>query len=117
MELGLDVFSIQMHTKSMKLPSPLEMQLLALVADDERSGREVAKSYREATGETVGYGSLYTCFRRMAEKGWISVRDDGDRDGRVRFFKIDIDGRRALENGRRYYAEIAGFGLQEGRVL
>lgn len=101
---------------AMKLPSPLEMQLLALVADDERSGREVAKLYKQEIGETIGYGSLYTCFRRMVEAGWVTVRDDKDEDGRVRFFKIDVDGRRALTNGRGYYAGISSFGLSEGRA-
>lgn len=100
----------------MKLPSALELQLLALVADDERSGREVAKLYKQESGKAIGYGSLYTCFRRMVEAGWVTVRDDQDEDGRVRFFKIDIDGRRALENGREYYAGIASFGSSEGRA-
>lgn len=100
----------------MKMPSPLEMQLLALVADDERSGRQVARLYKEETGETIGYGSLYTCFRRMVEAGWVTVRDDQDEDGRVRFFKIDIDGRRALTSGREFYAEVANFGLPGRRT-
>jgi DNA-binding PadR family transcriptional regulator len=100
----------------MKLPSPLEMQLLALIADDERSGREVAQMYKAETGEAIGYGSLYTCFRRMVEAGWVKVRDDLDEDGRVRYFKIDVNGRRALQNGRAFYAGISTFGLPEGRT-
>ncbi len=99
----------------MKLPSPMEMQLLALVANDERSGRDVAKLYQQETSKTISYGTLYTTFRRLKDDGWVKVRDDQDQDGRVRFFKIDVDGRRALANGREFYAGIAGFGLPEGR--
>src|SRR5882672_2194547 len=101
----------------MKMPSPMEMQLLAIVAGDERSGREVAKLYEQETGKTISYGTLYTTFRRLAESGWVKVRDDQDDDGRVRFFKLDIEGRRALAAGREFYASLATFGLPEGSPI
>ena len=97
-----------------KIASPTEMQLLALVTTEERSGREVAKLYEQEAGQPISYGTLYTTFRRMHEAKWVKVRDDHDEDGRVRFFKIDIDGRRALADGRRFYAGIANFGWLEG---
>ena len=96
----------------------MEMQLLALVAGtEELSGQEVFNLYREETGKCISYGTLYTTFRRLKENGWVKVRDDHDEDGRIRFFQIDIDGRRALDNGRRYYASIASFGLQGWRPV
>jgi DNA-binding PadR family transcriptional regulator len=94
----------------MKLPSPVEMQLLALVASQERSGREVAKLYEQETGKSMSYGTLYTTFRRLIDSGWVKARDDEDSDGRVRFFRIDVNGRKALAEGREYYAGIATFG-------
>ena len=92
------------------------MQLLALVAHEERSGREVAKLYEQETGKSISYGTLYTTFRRLKESGWVKTRDDEDEDGRVRFFRIDVDGRKALAEGREYYAGIANFGMPEGRT-
>lgn len=94
----------------------MEMQLLALVADDERSGREVAEMYENEIGTPISYGTLYTTFRRLKDNGWVKTRDDQDQDGRVRFFKIDIDGRRALASGREFYAGIASFGLSGRRT-
>lgn len=85
------------------------MRLLALVADRERSGREVAKLYAQETGETISYGTLYTTFRRLKDAGWVRVREDQDDDGRVRFFRIDARGEQALRKGRNYYAGIASF--------
>src|SRR5688572_30296336 len=99
----------------MKLPSPVEMQLLALVADRELSGREVAKLYEKETGKSISYGTLYTTFRRLKESSWVKSRDDEDADGRVRYFRIDVNGRKALAEGRDFYSEIAGFGIPQRR--
>ena len=90
-------------------PSEMEFQLLALVASRERSGREVAKAFREETGKDISYGSLYTAFRRMREAGWVKTRDE-EQDGRVRYFKITATGARALADRRRTYARLAIFG-------
>ena len=43
----------------------MEMQLLALVADQERAGREVAKLYHQETGKSIAYGTLYTTGRNL----------------------------------------------------
>lgn len=108
---------MQVYSNCMKLPSLIEMRLLTLVAVEEMAGRDVAEAYHESTGETISYGTLYTTFRRMHERGWVKVRDDEDQDGRVRYFKIDADGRRALAEGRESYAEIAAFGLPKRRFV
>jgi DNA-binding PadR family transcriptional regulator len=97
------------------IPSPIGMQLLSLVEHEERAGREVAKLYEQETGKPIAYGTLYTTFRRLRDAGWVKVRDDEDADGRVRYFQIDIDGRRALSNGRAFYAAIPRFGLPKLR--
>ena len=93
----------------MKLPTPLEMHLLSLVAHDELAGREVARRYTEETGKSISYGTLYTTFRRLKETGWVDVRDDHDDDGRIRYFKLTANGRIAVRDGAAYYAEIVGF--------
>jgi len=98
----------------MSSPSPTEMQLLALVSDEELSGREVAKLFKESTGKAISYGTLYTTFRRLKDAGWVSVRDDEDEDGRIRYFRIDGPGIRALARGREFYRRIATFGQQKG---
>ena len=88
---------------------------MALVTDQERSGREVAKLYEQETGKSISYGTLYTTLRRLAESRWVKVRDDADKDGRLRYFSIDVDGRKALAEGREYYAGIASFAMPQWR--
>jgi DNA-binding PadR family transcriptional regulator len=92
----------------MDIPSDVEFQLLALTVT-ERSGREVAKLFRKATGRAISYGTLYTTFRRLREWGWITVRDDEDGDGRVRWFRITRPGARAVNAARERYRELAAF--------
>lgn len=95
----------------MDLPSEIEMKLLALVAT-ERSGREAAKKFKAVEGRPMSYGTLYTTFRRLKEAGWVTMRDDADADGRVRYFKITGRGVDALERARRYHERLATFGLE-----
>jgi len=96
----------------MNLPSDVEFQLLTLVIV-ERCGREVAKLYKKITGREISYGTLYAAFRRMVEWRWVDVRDDEDQDGRVRWFKITGPGVRAMNDARKRYVELAGFGTAE----
>jgi DNA-binding PadR family transcriptional regulator len=97
----------------MKL-SEREMQLLALVAEKELPGREVAQSYHAETGRAISYGTLYTTFRRLKDDGLVSVRDDEDADGRVRYFRITGAGERALNQSRAHHRSLAAFGLALG---
>jgi DNA-binding PadR family transcriptional regulator len=97
----------------MRIASATEMQLLALVSDrdQELSGRDIAKLYRQETGRTISYGTLYTTLRRLKESGWITSRDAEDVDGRVRYFLITATGVRALAGAREHYLSLAWFGL------
>ena len=92
------------------------MQLLALVAVRERSGREVARLYKAETERTLSYGTLYTTFRRLKDSGWVSVRDDRDDDGRVRFFRITANGVVALQSARDHHVALATFALRPRRA-
>ena len=96
-----------MRTKTL---SPTELQLLSLVTT-ERTGREVAKSYRRATGRRISYGTLYTTFRRLRERGLVRMRGDQYEDGRIRFFRITAAGAHALDRAREHYASLAAFGV------
>ena len=109
----LDVVVCNCILPGMKTPSPVELQLLSLVASEECSGREVAKLYKKEAGKSISYGTLYTTFRRLKEEGWVTVRDAEDEDGRVRYFRIAAPGVRALEAGRAYYVGLGRFGLKE----
>lgn len=95
----------------MKILSPTETQLLSIVSTNELSGRDVAKLFKQETGDSISYGTLYTTFRRLKEQGWVNTRDDEDEDGRVRFFSITGHGQRALREARLFYSSIANFGL------
>ena len=94
-----------------KILSATELKLLSLVTT-ERNGREVAKLYRKETGKRISYGTLYTTFRRLRERGWVRMRGDRGSDGRIRFFVVTASGVRALERARAHYARLSGFGLQ-----
>src|SRR5687767_14469292 len=88
-----------------------ETELLALVANDELPGREVSKRYYAEKGIPISYGTLYTTFRRLKDQGLVTVREDEDKDGRVRFFKITGNGRRALDAARSHHSALAVFGI------
>lgn len=72
------------------------MLLLEALGAREHSGRNLAERYREHTGKSISWGTLYTAMRRLKESGWVDVRDDEDEDGRIRFFKLSSAGARAL---------------------
>ncbi len=91
-----------------KILSATELKLLSLVTT-ERNGREVAKLYRKETGKRVSYGTLYTTFRRLRERGWVRMRGDRGSDGRMRFFLATAAGSRALAGACAYYAALAEF--------
>lgn len=59
----------------------------------------------------MSYGTLYTTFRRLREQDWVSVRDDADEDGRIRFFKLTRGGQRVLDCARTDYEALSTFGL------
>lgn len=105
---------MHLHTNVVMNLSDKEMQLLALVAFDELPGREVAKRYKDETRHNISYGTLYTTFRRLKDEKLVTVRDDEDDDGRIRYFQITADGRRALNHARQRYQQMAGFGLLWG---
>lgn len=100
----------------MKIPSVVELKLLALVEGGERSGRDVATLHEREFGKRISAGTLYTTFRHMREAGWVLVRDEEEDDRRVRYFSLSADGRRALAEGRLYYQRVSAFKLPPERA-
>jgi len=85
-----------MHTVYMKLPSPVEDDLLHALGAREVNGRDLAKRYESETGRSMSYGTLYTTMSRLKDAGWVSVREDEAGDRRVRLFKVTGVGQQAL---------------------
>lgn len=83
---------------------------MALVAHDELAGREVAKRFEEEYSKSISYGTLYTTFRRLKEEGWVSMREDEDEDGRIRYFKLTGGGKAALREGACSYSALGALG-------
>jgi DNA-binding PadR family transcriptional regulator len=96
--------------------SDREMKLLAIVAFEELPGREIAQRYEKEHGRSIAYGTLYTTFRRLRDEKLVSVRDDEDADGRIRYFRITAYGKRILNDARDYHEMMATVGLAWGRT-
>jgi DNA-binding PadR family transcriptional regulator len=92
-----------------QIPSPMELQVLALVAE-ERTGAEVAVSFERETGATIAHGTLYSALRRLRQKGWVRMEARPDPDRRLRYFGITPDGALALSNARGHHSWLAHFG-------
>ena len=87
------------------------MNLLVALGAREISGRDLAKRYFDETGRSIPYGTLYTTMRRLKDGGWITVRDDEDEDGRVRFFKLSGEGALAIPRLRKMHESLGGWGV------
>lgn len=94
--------------KAKELPSDTEFRLMVLV-DVERSGRQVAQLYKRATGKEIPNGTIYTAFRRLQERDWVTVRCYEGEDGRVRWYEITPSGKQALGRVRKRYRSLARF--------
>ena len=95
-----------------KMPSPRELQLLALIVR-ERNGREIAKLFEQETGSRIPYGTVYTVLGDMVDAGWASSKDQSKGDRRGRLFQIRGPGVKALNRGRDYYLRLARFGTSD----
>ena len=77
-----------------------EFHLLSQVATTERSGREIAQRYVEATKRGISYGRFYVTMRRLQERGLVLTHDTEDEDGLVRSFRITTSGAEAVTRVR-----------------
>ena len=81
---------------------------MLLLVVTERTGREVAQAFARATGKEISYGTLYTTFRRMADNGWVRVRDDDKDDRRLRWFRITGAGLSAVRKAQAEHGRLGG---------
>jgi DNA-binding PadR family transcriptional regulator len=88
-----------MKKTSMHVPTIREMQLMVLVADEERCGHEVAELYKKETRKTISENVVYIVFKGLVRKGWIKMRDVHNDNHRIHYFHIMDAGRKALERG------------------
>jgi DNA-binding PadR family transcriptional regulator len=84
-----------MSERKFKLPSPSEMAILELLADNEMYGLELVGNSGRLN---LSRGSVYTMLARMQHKGLLSSRyaEEGELASGRRFYKLTEYGHRAL---------------------
>ena len=90
--------------------TPVALNILLALADEERHGYGIGLEVRERTGGEMrlGPGTLYGSIRRMVDGGLVEESEGpAEEDG-------PEDGRREYDGERRRYYQLTGFG---GRVL
>ena len=93
-----------------------ELLILALVADEDLYGYELARRIEDQSGGTLTFtlASLYATLYRLEDRGWIRGRWIEKAGQRRRcHYRITPEGRRVLESQR---ADWARFVLAIGRV-
>ena len=92
----------------MKLPSRTELALLVVLESQGLNGRELAARYKDHTGETISYGTLYTTMGRLKDAGWVEQFDPKDQDGRLRHFQLTCIGMDTVNKTRTFYWRLLG---------
>ncbi len=89
--------------------TPVALNILLALADEERHGYGIGVEVRERTGGEMrlGPGTLYGSLKRMVDGGLVE-ESEGHAGGEA------DDGRGGYDAGRRRYYRLTGFG---GRVL
>jgi DNA-binding PadR family transcriptional regulator len=89
--------------------TPVALNILLALADEERHGYGIMLEVRERTGGKMrlGPGTLYGSIKRMVDGGLIEESEE-------RAEEDSDDGRRGYDAERRRYYRLTGFG---GRVL
>ncbi len=89
--------------------TPVALNILLALADEERHGYGIGVEVRERTGGKMrlGPGTLYGSIKRMVDSGLIEESEE-------RAEEDSDDGRRRYDEERRRYYRLTGFG---GRVL
>lgn len=67
------------------MPTPRQIEVLALLAAGARHGRELAQHHERDTGERLPYGTLYPLLKQLARLRWVKVHgpNEGERVQRV----------------------------------
>ncbi len=97
----------------------LEMCMLALLADGERYGYEVARGLGDSGELAVGEGTIYPLLSRLAREGLVSSRWGESPAGPPRkYYALTAEGRKALEtkiSAWQSFSRAVNGVLREGR--
>ena len=80
--------------------TPAVFHILLALAGGKRHGYRIAKDVLHQTDGQVrmGPGTLYGTLQRLLDLDWVSVsQDQGEVDGRRRYYRLTKLGKRALE--------------------
>ncbi len=84
--------------------TPVALNILLALADEERHGYGIGVEVRERTGGKMrlGPGTLYGSLKRMVDGGLVEESEGPDEE--------EADGRGGYDAGRRRYYRLTGFG-------
>ena len=92
-----------------------EAEILSILINGEKYGREIRDEYEKRTGRSMPFGSLYTTLERIDQKGYIRSRlGEGThvRGGnRRKYYRLTASGTAALNEFELWAASIAGRAL------
>lgn len=97
------------HRDRERKKATAELLVLALLAERDRHGYEIAKRIEQRSGGALVFhvASLYTLLYRLEKRGWIRgrwVEKAGER--RRRFYRLTSEGRRALGEEHERWREL-----------
>ncbi len=92
-----------------------EAEILSILINGEKYGREIRDEYEKRTGRSMPFGSLYTTLERIDQKGYIRSRlgDSTHARGgnRRKYYRLTASGTAALNAFELWAASIAGRAL------
>jgi DNA-binding PadR family transcriptional regulator len=80
--------------------TPAVLHILMSLAAGDRHGLGIKEAVDERTGGglRLGPGTLYEGLHRLEDSGWVvEVEGGADEDGRRRFYRLTVEGRKAME--------------------
>jgi DNA-binding PadR family transcriptional regulator len=89
----------------------LELKLVAIANRRMSTGREILNIYNREVNAELPKGTLYPTMKKMKDHG-IIVLDLSARDFRSRIFWVTKYGKKVLRESRKYYSDLAGYGLE-----
>lgn len=83
------------------LMTPAVLHMLLALADGALHGYGIRQNVEERTNGALnlGPGTLYEGVHRLERNGWIEeTQPDDEADGRRRYYRLTVPGRRAMED-------------------
>ena len=93
-----------------------EIEILGVLMNGDRYGRDIRNEYHKRTKSNLPTGSLYTTLDRMEEKGFVRSypgKPSRARSGRPRrYFKIMAPGRRVFNESKTWAQNMFGLAME-----